>query len=368
MRKQPRRTSRFSQVFALLALTTITGLAITATTAGAAGVRFGFVESVNEFFGYTPIQQNSAEPMAQPFFATTTVFTDDFSTASSGFVTSGSIGGTVWEASRLGADWGARRFNNRLELSNDIGGTNANGWVRGTVVAAAFSSPVITDLSSNSGPVTWTFNMRQPRTDPAGFIAGSYGVAFILAGNNTTATSGAGYAVVLGNGGGTDPVRLVRYFIGLQGTMTELITSNTSGLTDFGTEHLSVKVTYLPSTNTWELFLRNDGGAFADPASGTLVSQGTVVDSTYTTGGTSYMGAYWQGSTATSQIAYFDNVSVAVDTVASSGNITMNGNNLPIANGSTTPSLANHTDFGSITVGASTSRGLVIGNGNATQP
>ncbi|MBK6724566.1 MAG: hypothetical protein IPG58_15245 [Acidobacteria bacterium] len=62
MRKQPRRTSRFSQVFALLALTTITGLAITATTAGAAGVRFGFVDSVASWFGGGATVNVVAEP------------------------------------------------------------------------------------------------------------------------------------------------------------------------------------------------------------------------------------------------------------------------------------------------------------------
>ncbi|MBP7476384.1 MAG: hypothetical protein KA810_14120, partial [Pyrinomonadaceae bacterium] len=66
MRKQPRRTSRFSQVFALLALTTITGLAITATTAGAAGVRFGFVDSVASWFGGGATVNIVAEPQPTP--------------------------------------------------------------------------------------------------------------------------------------------------------------------------------------------------------------------------------------------------------------------------------------------------------------
>ncbi|MBK9527132.1 MAG: VCBS repeat-containing protein [Acidobacteria bacterium] len=81
MRKQPRRTSRFSQVFALLALTTITGLAITATTAGAAGVRFGFVDSVASWFGGGATVNVVAEP--QPMFTinTTTVSLTTLGTA-----------------------------------------------------------------------------------------------------------------------------------------------------------------------------------------------------------------------------------------------------------------------------------------------
>ena len=47
----PRRPSRYSSVLGLIILTAITGLAITATTAGAAGVHFGFVDSVASWFG-----------------------------------------------------------------------------------------------------------------------------------------------------------------------------------------------------------------------------------------------------------------------------------------------------------------------------
>ena len=75
------------------------------------------------------------------------------------------------------------------------------------------------------------------------------GVAFILAGQAAaTNATGSGYAVVLGQSLGTDPVRLVRYTAGItgNGTLTNIITSNTAGLTDFGAEYLSVRVTYNP--------------------------------------------------------------------------------------------------------------------------
>jgi len=85
-------------------------------------------------------------------------------------------------------------------------------------------------------------------------------------------------------------------------------------LADFGAEYLSIKVTYTPATETWELFLRNDGpSAFADPATGTLMSQGTVVDSTSTGTSLPLMGAWWQGSTGGIQPAFFDNTTVTVD-------------------------------------------------------
>jgi hypothetical protein len=261
-------------------------------------------------------------------FSQTTVFSDDFSTNQSAiWTTSGVIGASSWSVSRSGDDWGVRRNTSpaQLELTNDASATgNVNGWAFASVATSSFSSPYNTTLSSNTGVVTWTFNMRQIRTDPAGFVSGSYGVAFVLAGSSTTINnSGNGYAVVLGQSGSTDPIRLAKYNNGLQGTLTNIVTSNTSGLTDFGAEYLSIKVTYTPNTNTWELFLRNDGAsAFADPASGTLTSQGTAVENTYTGSALAYLGGYWQGSTGATQTAFFDNVKVIV--AASSPTITLN--------------------------------------------
>jgi hypothetical protein len=251
--------------------------------------------------------------------AQTTVFTDDFSTdQSAAYTTSGAIGASVWGVTRSGADFGARRNTSpaQLELTNDADATsNANGWVLVSTASSSFTSPYDTILNSNPGLVTWTFNMRQVRPDPAGFASGSYGVAFILAGtSNTNNNTGSGYAVVLGQGGTIDAIRLARYSGGFQGTLTNIIVSNTAGLADFGTEYLSIKVTYTPATETWELLLRNDStSAFADPAAGTLMSQGTIVDNTSTGTPLPLMGAWWQGATAGNQAAFFDNTTVTVD-------------------------------------------------------
>lgn len=263
----------------------------------------------------------------------TTVFSDDFSTNNNAtYTTSGAIGSSSWSVTRAGADWGARINTSpaQLEQTNDVGTTaNVNGWVFSSTATSSFSSPYNTTLNLNSGLVTWFFNMRQIRTDPAGFSSGSYGVAYILGGTSTTAaTAGNGYAVVLGGTGTTDPIRLVKYTGGIQtltGGQTGIIVSITSGLTDFGAEYLSVKVTYNPSNDQWELFLRNDGtSAFAEPTTGTLTSQGTASDNTYTSAALSYMGAYWQGSTTANQTSFFDNVSVNV-TISPTTNVTLIG-------------------------------------------
>jgi len=251
-----------------------------------------------------------------------TGFNDDFSTpnAANYTIVNGSISSsTVWNMSRSGADFGSAISGGRLTLTNDgSNGSNANGWVLASTSSSNFSTPYATTLANNPGPVTWTFNMRQSRTNPAGFTASlfgtfAFGTAFILAGTSgTTNVTGTGYAITLGNSGTTDPIRLVRYNSGLR-THTVLLSSTTAGLTDFGTQYLSVKVVYTPSTNTWQLFVRNDGTtAFTDPNTGTLTAQSSVVNSTYTSSSLPLIGGYFNGSTTAGQTSFFDNVRVTV--------------------------------------------------------
>lgn len=246
-----------------------------------------------------------------------TVFYDDFSANTNvAWTTSGVINSSAWTVVRSGDDLGARRNSSpeQLEITNDASGiNNAIGWAFAYTGTGSYAAPYNQILNLNPGLVTWTFNMRQIRPDPAGFAIGSYGVAFVLGSSSTTMSTGggSGYAVVLGQSGSTDPVRLAKFTNGLQGTLTNLITSNTTGLTDFGPEYLSVKVTYDPASNLWQLFLRNDGtSAFTDPATGTLISQGTATDNSYTSISLPYSGGYWQGNTSANQTSFFDNVKV----------------------------------------------------------
>ncbi|MDR6967424.1 hypothetical protein J2X31_001435 [Flavobacterium arsenatis] len=256
------------------------------------------------------------------FGQTSSVFNDDFSTpnATNYTIANGPVSSsTVWNMTRSGADFGSAIGNGLLYLTNDgSSGSNANGWVLASTSSANFTSPYATTLANNPGPVTWTFNMRQSRTNPGGFIASAFGTfafgtAFILAGTNgTTNVTGTGYAIILGNSGSTDPIRLVRYNSGLR-THTVLLSSSTAGLTDFGTQYLSIRVVYTPSTNTWQLFVRNDGTtAFADPNTGTLTAQSSVVNNTYTTTSLPLLGGYFNGSTTAGQTSFFDNVRVTV--------------------------------------------------------
>lgn len=249
--------------------------------------------------------------------AQTTVFSDDFTISRGTTFTSvnGPVGTSpTWSMLRSGSDFGAGINAGRMVLTNDATGTFSlsNGWVLAYTSAAAFGTPYNATLANNPGQVTWTFNMRQIRSNPSGPAAGYYANAFILAGtSNTTATTGSGYAVILGNSGSTDPLRLIRYTAGIR-TSTNIISSNTSGLTDFGNQYLSVKVVYTPTTNTWQLYVRNDGTAFQDPAAGNLTLQGSVVNNGSTAGALPLLGAYWNGNYNAGQTAFFDNIKVTV--------------------------------------------------------
>ena len=128
--------------------------------------------------------------LAATSWGQTTLFSDNFetSTGSTYSAANGAIGSdSNWLMSRLGNDWGARINGGILDLSNDAGATgNVNGWVFGYRDINALSG-WNTTLSSNTGTVTWEFNMRQIRTDPSGFGSSSYGVAYVLAGTSATA-------------------------------------------------------------------------------------------------------------------------------------------------------------------------------------
>ncbi len=193
-------------------------------------------------------------------------------------------------------------FSNELVINT--GGVSGRDYVYQDV-----SSGYNTQLSSLPSLITWTFNMQQTRPDPTGFGNVRYGVAFVLGGTSSDFTTGDGYAVVLGQSGSIDNVRLVSYTGGLDSNanLTDVIT----GSADYGNEHLSIKVTYDSSTDTWELFVRNDGGIFADPSTLTVAdSQGTVINNLFTASNLDFVGMFWNHATAATEIAKFDNVCI----------------------------------------------------------
>ena len=243
-----------------------------------------------------------------------TVFNEDFSTTqSSTYTTSGAIGSSIWTVARSGQDFGARISGGLLTLTNDAtSASNLTGWVSATTSTSNFDDTYNPILSQNAGIVSWTFNMRQIRSNPRGFEFGQFGVAFILAGTpGSNVTTGKGWALVLGNSGTTDAIRLVAYSNGLK-TFSTKLSSKAAGYTDFGKEYTSARVEYNPADNRWTLYLRKDGNTFQNPKSGTLVFQETWIHSDYVNEPLTIMGGYWSAATTKNQTAFFDNISVSV--------------------------------------------------------
>ncbi len=239
-------------------------------------------------------------------FGQTTVFSDNFDRATL-------AGGTYTYTTTAGGDGGASVASNILVLTNDSSGTaNTAGRTYVTVPLASFSAPFASTLSANAGVVTWSFNMRTSRTSMSGFDNTNYGIAFVLAGTSSDFTAGNGYAIAIGNGSTPDPLRLVRYTGGVDANanLTNIITGIAPVADIASAQYLSVSVSYDPTNNTWSMSARNDGAAsFVDPATGSLTSIGSVVDSTYTGSAMTSMGFLWAYSTTTNT-ASFDNVTV----------------------------------------------------------
>jgi hypothetical protein len=249
-------------------------------------------------------------------FAQTTVFNSDFATSAGTVYTTnaGAVGtSAVWSYADSAGDFGGKINAGVATLTNDASAaSNVSGWALMSTSTATFASPYNTILSANPGNVTWTFNMRQPRANPSGLTSGLYGAAFILAGTaGTTISSGTGYAVTLGNTGKVDPIKLIRYNAGLSSS-TLITQSSTTGLTDFGSQYLSIKVVYTPGTNNWQLYVRNDGTSFTDASTGTLTLQGAGVNNTSTGTALTIMGPYCNAGTNAGQVTTYDNVRVAL--------------------------------------------------------
>ena len=161
-------------------------------------------------------------------------------------------------------------------------------------------------LNTTTDDMTWAINMRQTRDNPSGFDNNYNGIAFILGKTTSDITTGNGYAVVLGNEGTTDPIRLAIFSngINLNSKFTDIISSG-----DYGNEYLSIKVKYSSAGDNWSLFVESGASNFpqSDPRNtSTLV--GTASNSTYTSVSLMYVGCLWNHSSGGSNYAYFDDI------------------------------------------------------------
>lgn len=232
-------------------------------------------------------------------------------------------------------------------------GTNP-GCVYTSAPTSSYSAPYNSVLLSNPGVVTWTFNMYTS-INANGFNTGQNNSVVVLGATfGNFANTGNGYAVCF-NPATPSQVQLIRFTGGIQGTRTVIISS--SALLANGTRYASIRVTYNPSTNSWSLYVRDDGtGPFADPATGVVTLGGTAVDATYTGVSLTNFGFYANhlGQTVTVSIlffswtevhdefSYFDNYTVAITGCA----LPAIGGTLTLCEGGGTTTLTNATTGG----------------------
>ncbi|MBK8984020.1 MAG: hypothetical protein IPM38_17305 [Ignavibacteria bacterium] len=162
--------------------------------------------------------------------------------------------------------------------------------------------------SNAASILEWSVNMKQTRTDPSGFDNNNYGMAFILGKSTSDITTGNGYAVVLGNSGSADAIRLAKFTNGVNGNsrFTNVISSG-----DYASQYLSVRVTFDPSNNIWTLYTESSAVNFPqqDPRN-TSVLMGSSADSSYTGQSLIYSGALWNHATGANDSCMFDDIYV----------------------------------------------------------
>ena len=278
--------------------------------------------------------------------AQTTIFTDNFNSYSTGTTTSGnSFGSGRWLVTANGtaaggggtSDGGVITNGTVATLTNDASvAVQANGRVSMSTPLSGLSG-YNTTLDSNSGVLTWTWNMRYDRTGntPSGFTATSYGNAFILASSTSTfgISAATGYAVLYGNSGNPDTFRLVAFNSGL---LTDYTTTGTAAgnalivggtATGFATttqaqanSYYSFKVTYDTTSKGWSFYGQNTGtSAFSDPLTGSYTTIGSFTETTaiYRNTALNYMGGLFSYSTGTpGNTATLDNITLTTSATA----------------------------------------------------
>ncbi|MCB9186272.1 MAG: lamin tail domain-containing protein [Flavobacteriales bacterium] len=254
---------------------------------------------------------------------------DDFNRADNSVIGIPSSGGsTSWTEDEAGDGTKVRIFNGQLMLDNCVESppTTTSGGTTTELVAFNVSSYFETTYDDAGGPLEWLFNMRSNNSNLSGFAGSSYGMGFVLGCNlaDFTAIGATGYAVVVGNSGTTDYIKLVHFVNGLANhsnpnpptVITDLVSSDI----DIDADHASVRVSFDPCTGQWTLYARNDGSSFTAPDVDSPAFSGpfTVANTDYTNLDLRYFGALWKhNSSCLGNDAYFDNFSIPTATTAS---------------------------------------------------
>lgn len=227
----------------------------------------------------------------------------------------------------------------------------------GTAARANLTAPLPTSptglnsvLTNNTKLVTWTVNMKSSRLSTnqfsatTGFPEAKYFSATVLCASSNkvigeagTGNGTDGYAVIVQKSS-ADATRvsigLIKFNNGIGAPATDgsvltrliesplLVNPNPLAapilaLSATNPNNLSIKVTYNPNLDIWELFYREDPGtAFADPSTGAYTKAGASVADAFSTPMTHFgFAAGLQTSTSTGNIYQFDNFKIALSEV-----------------------------------------------------
>lgn len=277
-----------------------------------------------------------------------TIITETFGTTANASYT----GGTSTPSPSVSYTTNLTGYTSVATDANNTGFLNfvSNGTAKRVSVVGAL--PTGTGLNSNlhlnSNLITWTFNMKSSRASTnqfsptTGYPENKYFNATVLCATNSSllsngATPGSGYAVTVQKSStyatGTNEkisVNLIKFSNGIgnpvapeSSVVTRLIESPelaqipTSVTTS---NNLSIKVTYNPSLDVWQLFYREDPITptpigFVDPTSGDLTLGGSATDVPTTTAMTHF--GYVVGlqtSTSAANTYQFDNFKITLST------------------------------------------------------
>ncbi len=233
---------------------------------------------------------------------------------------------TTWSEAGTGNGSRTRIVNGQLVLTNCNDGEGSGGTNGMEKVLFNTENVYETVFDDGNGSAEWVFNIHQDRNDPSGFGSNTYAAAVVL-GSDQLAVDAAGadgYAVIIGNSGDPDPVKLVRFTNGLTANTNVTNVAVSSQTAD--ENYFSVRVTFNPCNGLWSLYVRNDGAsAFADPNTGSFGTAVTGTDQTHTGLDLKFFGAIWQHGTSCTETAIFDNFYVPTTSAASSTGKSWNG-------------------------------------------
>lgn len=225
---------------------------------------------------------------------------DDFNRADNTTV------GTGWAETETTASTGAAIVSNQLQLSSGVLGKD--------FVSRDVSTRYSPILRQNANQLTWLFNMQQSRPNPSGFASNNYGIAFVVAASaaDFTAATTNGYAVVYGNSGTPDSLKLVRFTGGLSGpaNLKTLASVSLPVPSAAPGPASTVRVLYAPDEDNWTLEVSANTATLTDPLTTTYTRIGIRKDSAFVKTPLPYLGCFWNHATTASEYAVFDNIYV----------------------------------------------------------